>query len=89
MSHKTISLDDIKMLINNFEKLNPISLNIPKEEAAIQIFLELSGKKDINESLKLIIDMILLKEFEFPIDEINRITYETKYFNLHDYVSWM
>ena len=51
----------------------------------------LEGKDliELNEALKLIIDMILLKEFEFPIEEINRITYETKYFNLHNYVSWM
>ena len=89
MNHKTISLDDIKMLINNFEKLNPISLNIPKDEAAIQIFLELSDKKDINESLKLkeIITNILtnknllnskFKDFYFTL-----IQY---YFNPHEQI---
>ena len=53
MSHKIITISDIKMLINNFEKLNPIPLNPSKEEASKQIFFELSGKNDINESLNL------------------------------------
>ena len=53
MSNKIITIDDIKILINNFEKLNPIPLNIPKEEASIKIFSEISGKNDTTQHLKL------------------------------------
>ena len=53
MSNKIITIEDIKILINNFEKLNPIPLNIPKEEASIKIFSEISGKNDTTQHLKL------------------------------------
>ncbi len=42
---------------------------------------------ELNEVLKLIIDLIFLKEFEFSVDEINDITSKSKNFRFTTYVS--
>ena len=42
---------------------------------------------ELNEVLKLIIDLIFLKEFEFSVDEINDITSKSKNFRFTTYVA--
>ena len=44
---------------------------------------------ELNEALKLVIDLIFLKEFEFPVEEVNRITYKNRDFRLNTYVDCM
>lgn len=50
----------------------------------------IDGKElmELNDGLKLIIDLILLKEFEFSIDEINEITSKSNNFRFTNYFSW-